>query len=493
MIPITAFRSQRLALFGLGISGLSAATALVAGGAEVIVFDDNEGRRGDALKRGFVVEDLSNADWDAFAALVLSPGVPLTHPEPHWVVKQAQANDVPVIGDTELFFREFLKRGARLNDDPTFSANDRVIVITGTNGKSTTTALTAHCVDVAGERGVMGGNIGLGVLDMPDFGGGTVYVLELSSYQIDLTPSLRPTAAGLLNITPDHIDRHGTVENYAAIKGRIFDQLDGGGLGVISLDDGYCRGLAEGLAKHEARGGALQFVSAGQPVDDGAQIHASGFEVSVGGRVEQSVDLSQFASLRGVHNAQNAAFAFLLGNHVTENSNGLIEGLANFPGLAHRMQQIGVLARDGRRLLFVNDSKATNAEASQQALNSFNEIYWIAGGRAKAGGIAALSPHFGRVRKAFLIGEAAADFAETLRAENVPFEICGELEQAVQAAVATGLSDQALDGRDDNAEAAILLSPAAASFDQYPNFEVRGGAFREIVARVDGIDLNDGG
>lgn len=482
MIPITSFEGKRVALFGLGISGLSAAAALVAGGAEVLLYDDNAGRRDEAAARGFVVEDLKTHDWSDIEALVLSPGVPLTHPEPHWVVEKARAAFVPVIGDTELFFAEFLKRGARLRPEASFGGNDRVIVITGTNGKSTTTALTTHILQEAGERAVMGGNIGYGVLDMPDLGGGRVYVLELSSYQIDLTPSLKPTAAGLLNISPDHIDRHGTVENYAAVKARIFDQLYQEGdepaaaLGVLSLDDDYCRLIARDLPP----GGRFAYVSLEPGVADGALLSDDGFQLMVDGRQVDRVDLQAARSLRGRHNAQNAAFAYLLASEVTENIAGLKSGLLTFPGLAHRMQEIGRYEAEGLGIAFVNDSKATNAEASQQALNSFEAIYWIAGGRAKEGGIAALIPHLGAVRRAFLIGEAAAAFAATLDEAGIAAEISEDMERAVAAAFAA--AKEAGEG-----EVAVMLSPAAASFDQYPNFEVRGGAFEEIVNRLEGV------
>ncbi|GJM03967.1 MAG: UDP-N-acetylmuramoylalanine--D-glutamate ligase [Rhodomicrobium sp.] len=505
MIPITAYESKRVAVFGLGISGFSAAAALTAGGAAVIVYDDTEARLNEAVAKGFVVSDLKTADWSQIDALVLSPGVPLTHPKPHWVVEKARAAFVPVIGDTELFFSEYLLHNTEANTaeantgdsdvSPSKTQADQVIVITGTNGKSTTTALTTHILQEAGERAVMGGNIGFGVLDMPQFGEGHIYVLELSSYQIDLTPSLKPTAAGLLNISPDHIDRHGTVENYAAVKARIFDQLSGGvnggdelpsGLGVLSVDDSYCRMIAHDMPP----GGRFQFVSSEAGIAEGAVISEQGFQLIEGGVATREFDLTMARSLRGRHNAQNAAFAFLLARAVTENHEGLVAGLLSFPGLAHRMQEVGSLFVGDRRVLFINDSKATNAEASQQALKSFDDIYWIAGGRAKEGGIESLIPHLGAVRQVFLIGEAAEMFAETLDEAGIAYEICGEMDTAVTAALRAAVSadissEMVADGFETPVnEVAVLLSPAAASFDQYPNFEVRGGAFSEIVSKI---------
>lgn len=512
MIPITAYESKRVAVFGLGISGFSAAAALTAGGAAVIVYDDTEVRRNEAVAKGFVVSDLKTADWSQIDTLVLSPGVPLTHPKPHWVVEKARAAFVPVIGDTELFFSEYLSLNTESNTSETNTTEvnsgdsdvsplktqaDQVIVITGTNGKSTTTALTTHILQEAGERAVMGGNIGFGVLDMPQFGEGHIYVLELSSYQIDLTPSLKPTAAGLLNISPDHIDRHGTVENYAAVKARIFDQLSSGGdelpsgLGVLSVDDSYCRMIAHDMPP----GGRFQFVSSEAGIAEGAVISEQGFQLIEGGVAAREFDLTTARSLRGRHNAQNAAFAFLLARSVTENHEGLAAGLLSFPGLAHRMQEVGSLFVGDRRVLFINDSKATNAEASQQALKSFGDIYWIAGGRAKEGGIESLIPHLGAVRKAFLIGEAAEIFAETLDEAGIVYEICGEMDKAVMAALSAAVSadissEMAAGGSEPPVnEVAVLLSPAAASFDQYPNFEVRGGAFSEIVSKIKDVTL----
>lgn len=482
MIPITVYKDKTVALFGLGITGLSAAKALSAGGAKVIVWDENESRCEAAQEQGFEVADLNEADWSLFDALLLSPGVPLTHPEPHWTVKKAQEASVPIIGDTELFFQEFLHRGAQ----------DRVLALTGTNGKSTTTALTTHILNEAGETAIMGGNIGFGVLDMPDFASsdsedGKIYVLELSSYQIDLTPSLCPTAAGLLNITPDHIDRHGTVEHYAEVKAKIFANLAEDNLAVISFDDIYCQQIALELSTKSD----VFFVSSAPNIENGVLLDDSGFTIINDAVQGRRIDLSEASNLRGKHNAQNAAFAFLLALKASNNLEGLVSGFYTFPGLEHRMQQIAHIIEENpslnlkRTILFVNDSKATNAEASEQALKSFSEVYWIAGGVAKDGGIEGLTSHLDGVRHAFLIGESAADFADSLKQANVPFEICTDLETAVRQALLEAL-------KVNEGEGAILLSPAAASFDQYPNFEVRGEAFSSIVEGIEGVSMIQG-
>lgn len=471
MIQLTTFKDKVVALFGLGISGMSAAGALRDGGARLSVYDDNLERLEAARDMGFEVVDLHFIDWSLLDALVLSPGVPLTHPEPHWTVERARAAGVPIIGDTELFFVEFAGRGGA----------DRVIAITGTNGKSTTTALTTHILAQAGEKTAMGGNIGTGVLDLPDFGAGHVYVLEMSSYQIDLTPSLAPTAAGLLNITPDHIDRHGTVEHYAEVKGKIFDEIGPGERAVISIDDPYCREIAAGLECE----GEVMFVGSSGEMPDGARIYAGGFDVFENGEIVRRVSLDEAPALRGMHNAQNAVFAYLLASKITEKRDQLIDGFNSFPGLKHRAQEIARYeGPDGRRILFINDSKATNAEASAMALASYHSIYWIAGGRAKSGGIESLTSHFDAVHKVFLVGEAAGDFGKTLAKSGLAFEDCGTIEAATAMAFEEARTAK-------SAEVTILLSPAAASFDQFANFEQRGAAFVAAVRGLEGLNLRD--
>src|SRR5712691_5768054 len=252
MIPVTIFARRDVAVMGLGLSGVAAARALTAGGARVFASDD---ARDAAAAQGVASSDLARADWSHFAALVLAPGIPLTHPEPHWSVVRARAAGVEVIGDTELFFRQHAKQGSPA----------KLVVITGTNGKSTTTALTAHLLREAGKRVPLGGNIGKAVLDLEPFAADLTYVLELSSFQLDLTPSLAPDAACLLNITPDHLDRHGTIEAYAAIKARVFEGLHTGGTAVVGIDDAHARAIADAL-KGPFR---VERISVGTPVVTG--------------------------------------------------------------------------------------------------------------------------------------------------------------------------------------------------------------------------------
>ena len=466
MIPVTIFAGCDVAVVGAGLSGLATARALDAGGANVVVWDDKASARDEVAAAGLTVADLEDADFAGFAALVLAPGIPLTHPEPHWSVLKARAAGVEVIGDVELFFRERTKNGT----------GSKVIVITGTNGKSTTTALTAHLLSAAGKRVALGGNIGKAVLDLEPFAPDLTYVLELSSFQIDLTPSLTPDAAALLNITPDHLDRHGTIDNYAAIKARLPAGSQGA---VVSIDDTYCQTIADDLTK--TGGGPEKIMRLSTRQDADAEVGVAGTRVTVRGN--EIVDLSGIGSLRGTHNAENAcaAAAALMLLPEPLSADEIARGMKTFPGLAHRMEQLG---RQGSTL-FVNDSKATNADSAEKALTSFpKDIYWILGGKPKTGGIADLKPHFSRVAKAYLIGEATEDFASTLDGK-ISFECCGTLENAVAAAARDASASGAK-------EPVVLLSPACASFDQYRNFEVRGDAFRDLVAALPGFAANGG-
>ncbi len=471
MTPVTHCAGRSLALFGLGGSGLVTADALKAGGARVICWDDAEPARAKALDGGHEVADLRGLDWSGLQSLVLSPGVPLTHPEPHWSAKLAQAAGVEIIGDIELFCRE---RTA-------IAPDAKLVAITGTNGKSTTTALTAHIFRSAGWDVQMGGNIGTAVLALDPPATGRLHVLEVSSYQIDLAPSLSPTVGMLLNLSPDHIDRHGTFEAYAAVKERLIERSD---WSLVGVDDSASADIFERAVEREMRLHARhlgpsgrhlpvsvrQDLPTGVSLSDGQMVLMrpyDGPERILGG-------IGGISTLRGSHNAQNACFAAacadLLGlrgrdAHVIQN------GMDTFPGLPHRMEDVGRIGNT----LFVNDSKATNADSAEKALLSFDRVHWILGGVPKAGGIEALVPLFDRVERAYLIGEAAEAFSATLRG-RVPSQRCDSLEKAVAAAAADawqGFGNQT-----------VLFSPACASFDQFRNFEARGDAFRALVAAL---------
>lgn len=459
MIPVTTLSGKKAALFGLGGSGIATAEALIAGGAKVIAWDDNPASVEAAKEKGIETADLHTVDWQGFDSFILSPGVPLTHPKPHWTVELAHAAGVEIIGDVELFARQ----RAQLAPQSPF------IAITGTNGKSTTTALIAHVLKASGRNAQMGGNIGRAVLTLDQPAPDAFHVVECSSYQIDLAPSLNPSAGILLNITPDHLDRHGTIEHYASVKERL---VAGSNTAIIGQDDDYCVAIADRL---EATGGTVTRISKDQSLDSGLYAEGSALWQSSGGQRRKVADLAAIGSLRGAHNAQNAlaAFAALRATGLTDAE--IQAGFRSFPGLAHRMEQVGHMGK----VLFVNDSKATNAEASAPALSSFARIYWIAGGLPKDGGIEALAPFFPRIAKAYLIGEAAPQFAATI-GNRAPFEISGTMANAVAHAVNDSMSD----GSD---EPVVLLSPACASFDQFKNFEKRGDAFRDLVLQIPGL------
>ena len=466
MIPITTFAGKTVAVFGLGKSGLVSAGALIKGGARVIVSDDDEKSVAEAKAAGLDAQNLRAVDWSAIAALVLAPGVPLTHPKPHWSVMLARKNDVEVIGDIELLCRERQIVG---RDCP-------FVAITGTNGKSTTTALVAHILRNAGRDVQMGGNIGVPALALEPFAPGRVYVLEISSYQVDLAHSLHPSVGVLLNVSEDHLDRHGTMENYAALKMLVPAAVEKGGTAVIAVDDRYTREAATRIER--ARKNVVR-VSVAAPLREGYYAEGTRILRARNGRAHPVAQLAGIGSLRGEHNAQNAACAVAACVALGLDLAAIQKGLATFPGLAHRMQQVGRKSTNSGNVLFVNDSKATNADSAAKALASFHDIFWIAGGKPKTGGITGLAEFFPRIRKAYLIGEAAKDFAATLDGK-VPYEMSEVMSAAVDAAARDAEASGAT-------EAVVLLSPACASFDQYRNFEVRGQAFTELVRALPGV------
>jgi len=458
LIPVRGFEGKTVAVFGLARTGLAAARALAAGGAEVAVWDERAQGLAAAQAEGFEIVDLSAAEWSGFDALMLSPGVPLTHPEPHWTVRKAREAGVEILGDIELFART-------VNLAPVHK-RPRIIAITGTNGKSTTTALIGHLCSHAGRDTRIGGNIGVGVLDLPDMHGGAVYVLELSSYQLDLTSSLKPDVSVLLNISPDHLERHGGMEGYVAAKRRILMNQGGGDTAVIGVDDPWGQRLCTEVKASNRR--TIVPVSASKAIGRGVYALQGVLYDATGDRALQVADLNRARSLPGRHNWQNAAAAYAAVRGLGAPAPEIAEGLLSFPGLAHRMETVGHV----RGVRFVNDSKATNSDAARQALSSYPRVYWIAGGRAKDGGIESLVDLFPRIACAYLIGEAAPEFARTLegRAAHVN---CADLAAAVSRAFA--------DARASGEGGVVLLSPACASFDQFADFEARGEAFRAAV------------
>jgi UDP-N-acetylmuramoylalanine--D-glutamate ligase len=463
MIPVTSFKGKSVAVFGLGGSGLASCRALKAGGAEVIACDDSAESMAEAAREGFLTADLRKVSWSNFSALVLAPGVPLTHPVPHWTVLAAREAGVEVIGDIELFCRE-----RRLT-----APHAPFVAITGTNGKSTTTALIAHLMKAAVHDVQLGGNIGTAILSLEPPRSGRVHVIEMSSFQIDLTPSLNPTVGILLNVTEDHLDRHGDLAHYAAVKERLVAGVEAGGTAVIGVDDVWCQAAADRV---EQAGHRVVRISVKRPLADGLYYDHEQIIRAQGGARSVLAKLGGIGSLRGAHNGQNAAAAAATAVALGMDENALQAALRSFPGLAHRMEQVG---RKGN-VLFVNDSKATNADATQHALAAFADIYWIAGGVSKSGGITTLTEYFPRIRKAYLVGKAANEFAQTL-GDAAPYEMSGTLEVAVRDAA----RDAAASGL---AEPVVLLSPACASYDQYRNFEIRGDHFRDLVLGLGSVE-----
>ena len=457
MIPVPGFEGRRVAVFGLGRSGITAARALQAGGAIPILWDDGVSGRMQAQAEGFQVQDLTVADWSGFAALVLSPGAPLTHPKPHWTVDRAREAGVPVIGDVELFARAIAvaPEGRR----------PRVVAITGTNGKSTTTALIGWVLKSAGLTVHVGGNIGIGVLALPEPTPDAVYVIEVSSYQLDLTTTFAPDVAILTNVSPDHLDRHGGMAGYVAAKARIFAGQRPDAVAIIGVDESWGQGIARGLTQR-----VITVSSDPYPPRGEGYVAQAGALLKDGERI---ADLTPARSLPGRHNAQNAAFAYAAALALGVSHAAAVKGLLTFPGLAHRMETVAQIGP----VRFVNDSKATNADAARQALASYPSVFWIAGGVPKAGGIDDLTDLFARVTRAYLIGQAAPAFAETLG--DTPHVIAHTLDAAVTAAAADAADAAAAGG-----EQIVLLSPACASFDQFADFEARGEAFRAALLNL---------
>ena len=453
MIAVETYRDRKVAVMGLGRTGLSVVRTLVDGGAEIVCWDDDPGRRERALDLGGRPEPPSAEGWAGAVAVVLSPGVPLTHPEPHLAVRMAERLGAEVIGDVELFARA---RPAA-----------PIVAVTGTNGKSTTTSLIAHLLSACGTTAVAGGNLGTPVLDFEVLGPDGVYALELSSYQIDLTNGLRPTVAVLLNISPDHLERHGGMDGYVAVKSRLLEMATVAGRLVVSVDDEWSRAVAGRMATGAAR---IVEISVRQALSDGFFADGGTLYRAAAGHVQEIANLSGSESLLGAHNWQNATAAIAALDGLGYDPIVTGAALASYRGLPHRMELLGRIDS----VSLINDSKATNAESTSHALQAYDNIYWIAGGIAKQGGIASLTPHFGHVARAYLIGEAAPAFGDAL-GDDVPHEISGDLASALNAAYRAARLDRA-------SEPVILLSPACASFDQFDSFEDRGDVFRQLVA-----------
>ncbi|PKR54939.1 UDP-N-acetylmuramoyl-L-alanine--D-glutamate ligase [Thalassospira marina] len=465
MIDLSHFRGKTVAVLGLGKSGLASVKALVNSGAIVWAWDDNEESRHQLDDLNVTPVNLVECDWNVPEILVISPGIPSTFPTPHAAAEKARRAGKAIVCDVELLC--------------TTVAQTPMLAITGTNGKSTTTALTAHIISQSGIKTQVGGNLGYPVLGFDALGADDCYVLELSSYQLDLIDQAAFDASALLNITPDHLDRHGGMTGYIGAKRNIFARQKGPQWAIISIDDKHCAKMATELAREG--GHRMVEISVNGPAPHGVYVNDHWLVDDLENAQDPILDLATVTHMPGRHNWQNIAFAYALCRARNVATSDIIAGIMSFPGLAHRQEQLGAI--DG--VTFVNDSKATNAEATAKALSAYDNIYWILGGKPKEGGIDGLETFYGRIKKAFLIGSAAQAFAQTLDGQ-VPYEMCGTLDVATRRALETAKADQAetanATGQTDATSPApvILLSPACASFDQFKSFEARGDAFRSL-------------
>ena len=425
----TPFSGQRFAVVGLGRAGLASAVALAAMGADVVAWDDKDAARDAAVAAGIAV---AQPDWTVTDALALSPGIPHRLPRPHPMAEAAIAHGVPVWTDAELLFRAVRATGSEA----------RFAGITGTNGKSTTTALLAHILTQAGIPNEAGANLGTPALALPLLGDNGVYVLEMSSYMLDRLASLRFAAAAMLNLSADHLDRHGDMGGYAAAKAHVFDRQTGADLAVVGIDDAWSQAMAQRLASGPAK---LVRIS------------------------QHDTPTARGRALPGAHNAQNIAAATALARALGADDAAINRGIESFPGLPHRQEIVTV--RNG--IPWINDSKATNADSTAWALACHDRIIWIAGGTAKEGGIESLAPYFPRIAHALLIGRDAPMLAATLAGQDVPHSVAGTLENAVTTA--RGMTGDC-----------VLLSPACASWDQFTGFDQRGDRFRALAQALPG-------
>ncbi len=460
MINLSDLRGSSYIVLGLARSGLATVRALVAAGVDCAAWDDSAETRQAAAAAGIRLAEPEGIDWPKVTALVISPGIPSHLPKPHAIAAAARAAGRPIICDIDLLALAEPKA--------------RFVAITGTNGKSTTTALIGHILHSAGWPVQVGGNIGRGALDLDPLGLGGVYVLEMSSYQLELVHVFRANVAVWLNITPDHLDRHGDMAGYVAAKHHVFDRQVTRDCAIIGIDDKYSIDVFRELTKRRlAEDIAVVPLALKRVIAGGVNFQAGRLVDSEGYKVE----FADVPTLPGDHNAQNAAAAWAAVRWLGVARDRAVAGLRGYPGLPHRQEQVAAVGD----VVFVNDSKATNADATARALSSYDDIYWILGGQAKEGGVAALAPYFKRVRHAFLIGEATELFAGQLDGK-VAYSRCGDLQSALSAAHAKAEDET-------KGPAVVLLSPACASWDQWKSYEHRGDAFRDMARALPGAQI----
>lgn len=467
MVRLEQYKKKTLAVLGLGTAGQAAIKSLLLGGATVCAWDDQPASRDGFMadlglsKHGHLtMQAIENWPWAELEGVVMSPGIPLTHPEPHPVVKLAHKHNVPILGEVDLLYAA--------------CPEARYIGITGTNGKSTTTALIGHILKQNNCIAEVGANFGVPALALRPLDAKGFYVLEMSSYQLDLVDSVIFDAAVMLNISPDHLDRHGGMEGYVHAKKRIFRRQRDKDAAFIGLDDGYCRDIYIDLMR-EHRPNLFPFtVEKHEHVKKRIEVTEEGILRDLSFEGGFTHDLKTVARMKGKHNWQNIAAAYAVARFFGLRPEKIVESVHGFPGLPHRLEVVAAL----NEVTFLNDSKATNAEAAARALEPFNQIYWIVGGRPKAGGIDALAEYFPNIVHAFLIGEAQEAFAATLEGK-VPNTKCGDLETATRKAAEMAFAASSRGG-------VVILSPACASFDQWRSYEARGDAFRQYVREIAG-------
>lgn len=469
MIDLSAFKDQlngrTVAVYGLGLSGLSVVEAFVAYDIPCHFWDDNDTNIEKAKKIGGKAIPFHEDDMANYAFLVLSPGIPFTHPSPHPVVTKAQEAGLEIICDVEFFYRAL-----KATD-----LNHSIIGITGTNGKSTTTALIGHILKDNDVPSAVGGNIGKAVmsLDMPEKNGWIV--LEISSFQLDLCRQFRPDIGVLINMVPDHLDRHGDMDGYVRAKTRMFQ--NGTSVAVIGVDNKVTRDVAEKLDDEDSRVERIIPVSIKNEVpkgvyDDDGQLIDTAFQ-------DEAVAIGKFSEathLPGLHNRQNIIVGYAAARCVGLNPEKIIASIQRFDGLPHRL----FLTTTINGISYINDSKATNIDSAKRALACFKKIYWIIGGRPKTDGLEGAEEYLERIRHAFLIGEASDDFAKWFEKRGIDFTMCGTLEKAVDEAHEMAQSERGEPG----GAGTVLLSPACASFDQYKSFEERGDHFVHLVQNL---------
>lgn len=443
-----SLEKRSVAVFGLGGSGLATIKALINAGIDVTAWDDNQEICNKASALGAIIDDLTKIDLSGFDCLVLAPGIPYSF-EPHAVVLNAQKYNLEIIGDLELLSRS----GHKV----------RTIGITGTNGKSTTTALMTHVLNECGVKAVMGGNIGKAVMEL-DLNDVDALVLEISSYQMDLCPKFRPDISVLLNITPDHLDRHGSMEAYVKAKAKI---LEGEGVIIIGIDDDYTMALFESVFSEGKEN--LIPISVRSSILEGVFVKDDILQQNKDGEDRKIGSLAGLETLLGKHNQQNAACVYAACKEFYLEDKDIFEAFSTYSGLPHRQY----LVVTQNNVSYINDSKATNAEAAAKALSSYDNIFWIVGGRSKEGGLQGVEVFKGKIRRVYLIGEAVDEFSAWFGAHGFEFVVCGTLEKAVEAAYQ--------DAKIFGSVATILLSPACASWDQFTSFEERGDAFSNKV------------